>query len=629
MLYKKQSALENLSTQYALKQHLGQQLAQVLGQALSEDDLENCFQEIKILEPNSGNNFWQATTAIPGIYIILGGKVRLLDQNNNLLASLKIGESFGELTLFPQESFQFYSVRASFNLKLAYLRDELLQNLIRKYPKINEHLHQQAILRDLLVLCRRNPGWENLPVEGLIKTLTLMKPYLLETGKLPPSFCQNQKLWLVRKGELLNASGEKLSIGSIYSPTFSPLNKNTWQITTPTELYTLSNSDCQIAQLYLPHLSGLIESDESSLPNLPPLQSLPPVPEASSSFTVSQPSVPPSKRKRRRKVDFPTPTQKVSHLWQRVTRRYPSFIQQSAADCGAACLVMIGLYWGKRLSINRLRDIANVSRQGASMRGVAAAAESMGFLSRPVKASLDQLAKQKLPAIAHWERKHYIVVYEINRKYVIVGDPAVGQRALTHADFKAGWTGNALLLQPTYLLNEAEEVGQPLWQFFELVKPLWSILLEILVISLLIQVFGLVVPVFTQLLLDKVVVQQSTATLNAIGLGLLIFSLFQVAMTGLRQYLLDHTANRVDLALIIGFIRHAFRLPLSYFESRYVGDIISRVHENQKIQRFLTGESLTIFLDIITVFFYVGLMFWYSWKMALLILSLVPLFFLI
>ncbi|EGJ33494.1 MULTISPECIES: ABC transporter transmembrane domain-containing protein [Moorena] len=115
----------------------------------------------------------------------------------------------------------------------------------------------------------------------------------------------------------------------------------------------------------------------------------------------------------------------------------------------------------------------------------------------------------------------------------------------------------------------------------------------------------------------------------AVGLGLLIFSLFRVAMMGLRQYLLDHTANKVDAALIVGFIRHTLRLPLSFFESRYVGDIISRVQENRKIEQFLTGEALSILLDLLTVFIYVGLMVWYSWKMALLALVIVPPFLLL
>ncbi|ELP53668.1 ABC transporter transmembrane region family protein [Microcystis aeruginosa TAIHU98] len=154
-------------------------------------------------------------------------------------------------------------------------------------------------------------------------------------------------------------------------------------------------------------------------------------------------------------------------------------------------------------------------------------------------------------------------------------------------------------------------------------------MLEVFIASLVIQIFGLVTPLFTQLLLDRVVVQGSTLTLTAVGLGLVIFGLFRVALTGLRQYLLDHTANKVNLAMIVGFITHTFRLPLRFFEFRYVGDIMARLQENRKIERFLTGEALSIVLDLLTVFIYVGLMFWYSWKMALLALVIVPPFFLL
>lgn len=329
------------------------------------------------------------------------------------------------------------------------------------------------------------------------------------------------------------------------------------------------------------------------------------------------------------KAYFPSPTQRVGHLWQRIAKRYPFFAQQSGSDCGAACLVMVARYWGKRFSVNRVRDIANVDRNGASLRGLSAAAESLGFSTRPVKASLDQLAKQKLPAIAHWEGKHYIVVYEITPKQVIVADPAIGQRHLTHAEFKTDWTGYALLLQPTALIKQIKDTTTPFWQFFDLASPHGQVLLEIFIASVLIQLFGLITPLFTQLLLDRVVVQGSTLTLTAVGLGLVIFGLFRVAMVGLRQYLLDHTANKLHIAMIVGFIGHTFRLPLNFFESRYVGDIIARVQENRKIENFLTGEALSILLDLLTVFIYLGLMFWYSWKMALLSLAIVPPFLLL
>jgi HlyB family type I secretion system ABC transporter len=330
------------------------------------------------------------------------------------------------------------------------------------------------------------------------------------------------------------------------------------------------------------------------------------------------------KQKTISKAYFPSPSQRVGHFLQRLIKTYPFYAQQSASDCGATCLVMIARYWGKQLSLNRVRDLCNVDRNGASLKGLSVTAESMGFIARPVKATLDKLAQEQLPAIAHWEGNHYIVVYEITKKYVIVADPALGQRTLNHDEFKAGWTSYTLILKPTSLLKETQEVTTPFWQFLELIQPHGLVLFEVFIASLLIQITGLITPLFTQLLLDRVVVQKSTMTLTTVGLGMIIFGLFRVAMTGLRQYLLDHTANRVNLALIVGFIRHTFRLPLSFFESRYVGDIMSRVQENQKIQRFLTGEALSILLDLITVFVYLGLMLWYSWKMALLTLIIVP-----
>ncbi|MFM8008081.1 MAG: cysteine peptidase family C39 domain-containing protein, partial [Dolichospermum sp.] len=136
--------------------------------------------------------------------------------------------------------------------------------------------------------------------------------------------------------------------------------------------------------------------------------------------------------------------------------------------------------------------------------------------------SLNQLAKQKLPAIVHWEGKHYIVVYEVTPKYVIVADPAIGQRTLTHKEFNSDWTGYTLLLQPTAMLKETKETSTPFWQFFELIKPHSLVMLEVFIASIFIQIFGLITPLFTQLILDRVVVQRSELTLTTVGIGLLI-----------------------------------------------------------------------------------------------------------
>jgi HlyB family type I secretion system ABC transporter len=365
-------------------------------------------------------------------------------------------------------------------------------------------------------------------------------------------------------------------------------------------------------------------SKQLSNPSFSPPANLKPKP-----FFQFRRSKPASNSAEQNAVQFPRPKGGMKRLFQRVVHRYPFIKQQSAVDCGVACLTMIGLYWGKRFDINQLRHLANVDRRGASLKGLVIAAEQLGFAARPVKASLDQISRQPLPAIAHWQGRHYVVVYEVTKRQVLVGDPELGRKRYSHREFMEGWTGYTVLLQPTVLLEQAPEAKKSLNRFVKLLRPHWLVLTEIILASLLIQVFGLVTPLLTQLLLDRVVVQRSGTTLIAIGSGLMIFSFFRIVLTSLRQYLLYHTANRVDVSLVVGFISHALRLRLSYFETRYVGDITSRIAENQKIRRFITGDAITTLLDLVMVFVYVGLMVWYSWQMAALALVMVPLLFLV
>ncbi len=598
---------------------LGEQITVVLGEKLEDEELQSCLAAMEIVEPPIAKQFWQATASKAGIYLVLAGKVRLLDSGENLITTLSPGSSFGELTLFPEAGLQVYSARSSVNLKLSYLKQETLQALMGKYPSIRDRLFARAELWDLLLLCRQQSiGKGDTSVEEMLKALAYFFPQHLEIGAVPAKLTAETKLWVVRQGELQHSDGSKIIPGNI-----SATKSGSWQVTQPAIAYTLRHTDWPAA---LQHWGQLAELIDLPAPQADVKKTVP----VSNSNIISFPSQnQPQKSPKKRRAYFPNPKVRLGHWWGRISQRYPFYQQQSASDCGAACLVMISRYWGKRLSVNRLRELANVTRDGSSLRGLTTAAESIGFTTRPVKASLDKLAQQPLPAIAHWEGKHYIVVYKITKKQVIVGDPAIGQRHLKIAEFQAGWTGYALLLQPTTLLKETQEANSGFWQFFDLVKPHTTVLLEVFLASVLIQILGLVTPLFTQLLLDRVIVQGSNLTLNTVGFGLLIFGLFGVAINGLRQYLLDHTANRIGVALMVGFIKHTFRLPLSYFESRYVGDIVSRVQENQKIQRFLTGESLSIGLDLLTVFIYVGLMFWYSWQMALLCLTIVPPFFLL
>jgi HlyB family type I secretion system ABC transporter len=611
---------------------LGEKLTSILG-TLSPNELQNCSELAEIVEPPAAKEFWQSAETKGGIYIILAGKVRLLDSSENLIASLSAESSFGELTLFPDKDFSPYAARASTNLKLCYLRREPLFELMDKYPNIRDRLRTRAELWDLLVLCRRNSQFPRhaSSSEGMLKALSLFERHNLARGS-STQISQEEQLCLLQLGQLEHSDGSTLTPGCIYA---QPKQGN-WQVTQPAIAYILKNSNLQAALEHCQELGEFVESQEQTKETIqrPQRKGKFKTERLESNrkvipFPQQREQLSPKEKPKKTGSIFPSPKVRIGHWWGRLTKQYPFYAQQSGADCGSACMVMIGRYWGKHFSVNRLRDMTNVSRSGASLSAIATAAENLGFATRPVKATLDKFAEQSLPAIAHWEGNHFIVVHAISKKQVIVGDPAIGQRTLTRKAFIDGWTGYALLLEPTSSLKDSENQDLGLWKFFELVKPHYKVLLEVFMASVLMQLFGLVTPVFTQLLLDRVLVQRSLATLNAVGVGMIVFGLFSVAMNGVRSYLLSHTANRVSISLLVGFIKHTFRLPLSYFESRYVGDIVSRIQENQKIQSFLTGQTLSIVLDMLTLVIYLSLMFWYSWKMALFVLVTVPPFFIL
>lgn len=304
--------------------------------------------------------------------------------------------------------------------------------------------------------------------------------------------------------------------------------------------------------------------------------------------------------------------------------RQPFIAQQSATDCGIACLAMIGQYWGKRWTINGLRTRISFEKSGLSLKSLAIASESLGFQSRPIRASLGKLRDQNRPWIAHWQGDHYLVVYRIKRNAVIVSDPATGRRSIPIEEFQQLWTGYALLLEPTQNLASISTKKASLNHFWSLLAPYQGIVVQIVSVSLLLQIFGLITPIFTQVILDKIIIQKSWISLNIFTFGLFLFSVWGIGLTAIRQYLLDYLSNRVDLTLISQFINHTLLLPLKFFESRHVGDIVTRIQENQKVQLFLTRQAIIILLDALMVFVYLGLMAYYNLRLMLLVLFMIP-----
>ncbi len=572
-------------------------------------------------------------------YIICTGRVRLLgfdlqQQRQVSAIVLEAGETFGAEHLFSNQPGLTLAIAASTG-QVARIPIGELKRWLERVPNLGEYLLQQARERQCLVFFKTATLLRSLSSHELRQLLPYLNEKRIERGESiiaatePGSGC----FWLA-SGQIQSQSSALLppTIGQSWGEP-APIGTD-WVAETDLLAYQLKREnwlDAKAIAPMLPDLSahegnGVLDSNgnghkrrsaTSARNYSPPVQlrvnqKQQPQPEQKVPFSQSEPA----------KIDFPKPVIQIisKGIWQAL----PYIEQQSSSDCGAACLAMISKYWGKNFTINTLRSLADVDRSGASLKGIAQAAETLGFHARPVRASLSRLESLSNPWVAHWEGNHYIVVYRVGGDRVLVADPAISKRWLSRQQFIDGWTGYALLLDPTSRLQATPNEKVSLGQFWNAVLPYRSLIWQIVGMSLLLQVFGVLTPLFTQIILDQVVVQKSYVTLNVFAIGLLLFSVWRIGLTATRQYMLDYFSNRFDLTLISGFINHTLLLPLKFFESRRVGDIITRVQENQKVQVFITRQAILSWLDAFTAVVYIGLMFYYNWRLAFLVIGLIP-----
>jgi subfamily B ATP-binding cassette protein HlyB/CyaB len=584
-------------------------------------------------DPGNGNLGEQLPS---DLYLIGQGKVRLLTfdsikQRFVSLAALHEGQWFGaDNLLLPQGAIGYQAIGAGSGV--AYrLPTEMLALLLNHYPKAGSYLSAAIRKYQLVAFFRTQPSFQQLTGRQISQLACQTEDIEIPSGCLLNRFLHRDAgVFYLRSGSIRDKTGRILQAGRVLSAEDILLEE--------------SQAITDLLVHYLPALLAEQVAGQEPLESGQKMRSTD-VRESQQNISVQSQfgwaatnpnqtmqrqgtaalAVSQSRSKARAhespQVAFPKPLKRqVLDQFQ----RYPWIEQQSSSDCGAACLAMICCYWGKRLPIHVLREKANVGRSGASLKSLAKGAESIGFNARPVRASFGRMAEQTNPWIAHWQGDHYIVVYRVEARRVIIADPALGKKYISRDEFKKGWSGYALLLDPTERLKEVEFQQASLGRYLKLLVPYRSLIIQILVVSLLIQLFSLVTPLFTQIILDKVVVQKSMSTLNIFAIGLVIFSAWTIVMTTVRSYLLAYFSMRLDLTMVSGFIKHAISLPLKFYETRRVGDVITRVQENQKIQRFLIGQVMLAWLGFLTGFVYLGLMLYYNFQLTLMVLALMP-----
>ena len=308
------------------------------------------------------------------------------------------------------------------------------------------------------------------------------------------------------------------------------------------------------------------------------------------------------------------------------THKIDFIMQIDEMDCGAASLAMICRHFGRKVSLARIRQLCHTATDGTSLKALVRSATELGLAARALKVSLRNLPMMPLPAIVHWEGNHWIVLCDVDPDFVRVADPAVGLLKLPRREFEAKWTGYAVLFDYTPAFEQAPESKPTLAWIVPFLARYKVILLQVFGLAVAVSFLELLFPVFTQIVVDRVIVENDFGLLKMILLGMLAALAFVQLFTLAQEYLLAFAAVRIDTAVLDFLSRKLLSLPMSYFNSRRTGDIQRRLEGARQVRQFAVQQGVGAVLAAIFVVGAVILMAMYSPLLTLAFLATTPLY---
>ena len=291
---------------------------------------------------------------------------------------------------------------------------------------------------------------------------------------------------------------------------------------------------------------------------------------------------------------------------------FPHYRQLDAMDCGPTCLRMIAKYYGRSYTLESLREKSFLTREGVSMLGISEAAESIGFRTQGVRVSLQELEELcPLPCILHWNQRHFVVCYRIRKGRFYIADPAGGKAVYTREEFRRCWvstqvegqeSGTALLLEPGPAFYEQEdEVAdrKSLSFFFRYLTPYRREAVQLLLGMLAASLLQLLLPFLTQSLVDTGIRDSNLPFITLVLVAQLVIFGAKLSVEFIRSWLLLHVNARINIALISDFLAKLTRLPLRFFDTKMVGDLMQRIGDHNRVETFLTGTSLNTLFSLL------------------------------
>ena len=303
-------------------------------------------------------------------------------------------------------------------------------------------------------------------------------------------------------------------------------------------------------------------------------------------------------------------------------RRLPVIQQTEAAECGLACLAMISSYHGHRIDLNTLRRRHPVSLKGVTLRALIQVASQMHLACRPLRFELGQLSQLHLPAIVHWDMNHFLVLRSVTRKGIVVHDPASGEKFFPIAEASKHLTGVALELSPSEgFLPKDERARLPFLAFWTQLRGSTHALVQILILSVILEAFVIVSPFYLQLTVDEVIAKGDADLLTVLALGFGLLTAIKIASSAIRSLILLIVQNVLHYQIGARLFHHLVRLPIAYFEKRHIGDILSRFTSVEPIRSALAEGMIAATIDGVMAVATLVMIFVYSTQLALVVLT--------
>ncbi len=581
--------------------------------------------------------------AADAFYVVASGHARAVkradDGEEVPLGAMGPGDSFGELALVEHTT-RAASVRASSELVVLRLDRAIFEALVEQDSRLRAALDLHVKRLHLQDFLRLYTAFAALPPAALQVFLREAQDITVEAGeRVVREGERSGPMYVVRDGRLraYRNDGKRKHLAFLRRGEFfgevsmfrSAPREATIEALTRCSLLRINRRTFDRLMQKYPEFRASIEERVSQYEYQKvarvPLDFADEILPADLGCSVSQPNQPlePSARS----VEIDTPEDLLEEAAPRAERirRMPFVWQIDEADCGAACLAMVTRQFGRDVALGHLRRVSQAGIDGTSLMGIAQGAEAVGLDATPVKVSKSRLDAMPLPAIVHWEGNHWIVLYDVDGKRVRVADPGRGLRRVRRDEFIAKWSGYAVFFQPTPALADAPVGTSGVRWVWGFLRPYVPTFVRAALLALLAAGISMLFPIFTQLIVDRVLIGRSRpGFVNVILLAMLgSLAVMLLAQIG-QRFLLARAAVAIDGTALDTITGRLLALPMQYFHTRRTGDLLRRLGGLRQTREFFVSQGVIGITAVTQLVAAIVLMFVYSPLLALVFLAVAP-----